>query len=182
MRESAIGHEDEADEESSDPAVSVEERVDCLELGVGKGGFHQRWSGAVLVMDKPLQVAQSREDFVRRRRYVGRVPGPSATDPILSSSELTRILRCPSALLEETAVGFLEESKRKGKGPCLDLVGGVEKGVHVVCHFSHVINGRSRSIGVLVAKEVGQSGLRPLDLAREDCFFADVHVEEAIRI
>jgi hypothetical protein len=133
-------------------------------------------------MDVLLKVAQSREDLVRWGRYIGCVPRPRTADPVLGSSDLARILRRPSTTLKETAVGLLEESKREGKGSGLDLVHGVGKGIHVTGYFTHVFNGRSRSVGVLVAKEIGQSRLSAFDLAGQDCFFADVHVEETIRI
>jgi hypothetical protein len=79
-------------------------------------------------------------------------------------------------------VGLFEESEREGKGSGLDLLRGVGEGINVVGYFAHIINRGSRCVGVLVAKEIGQSGLSTLDLARQNRFLSDVHIEETIRI
>ena len=57
--------------------------MDGLELGVGDTSLQQHWSGPELVVQVPLEVAQSGHDFVGWWRNVYRIPRSGAADPIL---------------------------------------------------------------------------------------------------
>ena len=73
----------EGDQQSSQPTVAVEKRVDGFELNMRQPGLDENGKSVVRGVDEPLQVGHAFLDVVGRRRHEGRVAGTRTADPVL---------------------------------------------------------------------------------------------------
>jgi hypothetical protein len=78
----------QCDEQTNDSAVAIQERVDRLELHVGKPGLDQRRQGIVRVQSLLERGHELGHDLWRRRNEPG-VAGPRAPDPVLCAANGT---------------------------------------------------------------------------------------------
>ena len=88
-REAVANHEEEDDEESAEPTVAVEERMDGLELVVEEGLLDERRQGRLFV-DERFEIVEEVAEFIRWWRNEGRGldRGAGRTDPVLRRAEL----------------------------------------------------------------------------------------------
>ena len=109
--------EEEHDQQPSEPAVAVEERVDRLELVVQQRGLDERWQSRVLV-DEALEIAQQLGRSVRRRRHErgGLDRGAGRPDPVLGGAELARLAIPPADTGEDHGVHLPDEPGTEREG------------------------------------------------------------------
>src|SRR6266498_3703807 len=106
-----LGGKEERHKESTDAAVAIEERVDCLEMRVCEGGLNEDGCRNGIVMEELLQGAHHRENFLVGRWNVAGSARPGASDPVLRSPKLSRrSLSSPHAGKEES-VDFLDQAQ-----------------------------------------------------------------------
>src|SRR6185312_4139701 len=91
LRQHVLRAQEQGDQKASDTSVSVEEWMDCLELGVCQCGLYEDRSGDRVVVEEPLQPADAQQSLVCRRGDEGCVAGARSADPVLCAPELARI-------------------------------------------------------------------------------------------
>ena len=168
--------EHQRDDQSADPAVAVEEGMDGLELHVREGRADERRQ-AVLGVDELIQLAHAGQHLVRGRGHIMRQARARTADPVLRAPELAGLLLRPATLGHELGVHLADETSAQREGP--QARHPVLHRGDVARHFLHVID---RHLEVIQFEEhqVGQRGLRPLDLGREHRFLAHVSVKEQV--
>ena len=87
----------QGDQQSSQAAVAVQERVNGLELNMRQAGLDENGKSVVGGVDEPFQVGHALLDVVGWRRNEGRIAGTRAADPVLGSPEFTGHHGCPAA-------------------------------------------------------------------------------------
>jgi len=78
--------------------VAVDERMDRLELHMDDPGLDDSGKIRALFVEKALKVAHAFEHQFRGRRDIGRISGPTATNPILTLPELSWLFATASPL------------------------------------------------------------------------------------
>ena len=173
-------HQQKRDEQASDAAVTVEEGVDRLEVGVGDGGVHERWEG--LVVEEPLPGIQARHQFLRRRRDIGRVVQGAArrSDPVLAAPELARRRHVPADAPHEVLMQLTHEAQRDWQRR--EALQTVLEGGDVVAHLAQVVGAAVDGAAGLGRQQLAEGRLRPFNAAGEDGFLAHKGADEEVRV
>src|SRR2546423_15098874 len=79
----------ERNQQSTEPAVPVKERMNSLELDMSNSSFDQNRQVRSRLMKKHRQIAHAIENEFRGRWHEDRVAGPTTADPILASAKFT---------------------------------------------------------------------------------------------
>src|SRR4051812_33066062 len=103
------------DQQSPDTTIAVEERVDRFELHVRNGGHHHHGIRRCRVVERTLQPRHQVLDKRGRWRYEVRVAWPGAADPVLGSSELTRLFFAAATAREQLRVHLANQPIREWK-------------------------------------------------------------------
>jgi hypothetical protein len=98
LRDDLLGTENEGDEQSSDPSISIEEGMNGLELRVSKSRLDERRRPHRIVVQEELERSKSGNHLVRRRRDEASVARPGPPDPVLGCPEFTGSSGPPPAL------------------------------------------------------------------------------------
>jgi hypothetical protein len=118
---------------------------------------------------------------LRRRRYEGSVPRARPPDPVLRAAELSGLLVGAAALGKQYTVHLAQESVGDGKAAPDALESMLQRG-DITGDLGHVVQRNTWRFLQLVEEQVGQRGLRPFYLGREHRLFANVGVEEQMRV
>jgi hypothetical protein len=156
--------EEEADQESPDTAVTVQERVDRLELRMSEPDVDQ--CRQLVVVEKPLEVVEGLLHLVNRRRHERRLGqgGVLGADPVLRLAELAGPAVRSAHAGQELPVDLGDQAKRQGE------VGHPREAVvhrpHVVDDLVHILGKPAPGwLGVeLRGQQVLERALGALDL------------------
>src|SRR5947209_7794327 len=85
-------------QQPSQPAIAVEERVNRFELYMNEAGLDQDWKVRSFLMNERLQVGHAVHQALRRWWNKDRFTGACPADPVLASPELARLLSAAAAL------------------------------------------------------------------------------------
>ena len=105
----------ESDEQSSNPAVPVQERVNGLELHVGKCCSKQFGKTIVLRIEEAFERGHAVGDRRVGRRNEDGVSRSRAADPVLRFPEISGHLRTAPSRREQYAMDFAQEANREGQ-------------------------------------------------------------------
>ena len=169
--------EHEGDEYSSHPAVSVQERVDRLELQVGQGDSDQRRHPVVAGVEEEFQVSHAPVHGASRRGYEGRVARPGAADPVLRAAEVARVLVPSASARHQHTVDLPDQAVRQWKPPIEPAEPVSERG-DVVRRLDDVVERSAGRFPDLQQQKVGQRRPDALDPGREHRLLADAVVRE----
>ncbi len=109
----ARGAQQERDQQPTQAAVAVEERVDRLELDVDETGFDEQREVRPLLMQEQLKGAHAIENELRRRRNKSGGAGARAANPVLTRAELAWLFVAPAALGKKHLVDLADEPQRQ---------------------------------------------------------------------
>jgi hypothetical protein len=131
-------------------------------------------------VQEQLQVAHALRQPIRRRRHEGRVARACATDPVLAGAELPRLLVTAATAGQQLAVDLPDQAVGQRQFG-LQAQESVLHRPDVVGDFPGIVRGDAGSLVEFEQQQVGQRGLRALDLRRQHRFLADVRVEKQAR-
>ena len=173
--------DEQRDQQPADAAVSVQERVDRLELHVRESGPHQGRQVAV-GMPPALQRRQNVRDVLGRGRDEAGVARPAAADPVLRAADLAGQLVRAAGAAHQNPVGFAQQAHAERQPIRIrKLPASVRDGSHVVADLLDIV-GSFGATGRFIGDDVRQRGLRALDLRGDHRLLADEPVEEPVRI
>lgn len=182
LAQRALAPEQERDEQPPDAPVPVQKRVDGLELHVRETRAEQGREFQVLPVPEALQIRHALADPMRRRRHEVRRGRPAPADPVLGAPELARALARAAAPREQPAVDLADKPRRERETIPPHPRQAVFERRHVVRDLDHVVNRRARRPLHLEHEQVGERGLRPLDLGGEHGLLPHVGVEEDVGV
>ena len=149
----------EGDQQPAYPAVAIKERVDGLELHMGKRSLEQGPRRS-RVMHEPLECGHAGLHFLRRRRHEDSCSRTSPADPVLAGAELPRVLTGASPPRKEYGVNLAYQPIGQWK-----TFGQASKPVlhrrHVVGDLNDVVEGYARRLFELEEQQVGQRRPNP---------------------
>ena len=104
-----------SDEQASNSAVAIKERMNRLELGMGDRGVYQRRQG--LVMQEPLPGVETAHELRGRRRDVSGLAQrrPGGSDPVLTAPELPGGGHVSPNAPHQEVVHFPHQAQRHGQ-------------------------------------------------------------------
>ena len=175
-QDALLAQQQQRDQQSAKPPVAVEERVDRLELDVDQAGLDQGGQAIGRVVDEQLELAHALLDDVRRRDE-RRVAGPGAAYPVLAAAEFAGILLLPAAGTQEDAVNSPQQPQAQGRTALQPVQAMIYRG-GIVGDLADVVQRHARRILCLELQQFRKRGLRALDLRREQCLLADIHVDQ----
>src|SRR5262245_62639149 len=105
--------EKKRDEQAADPSVSVEERMDGLELDVGEAGAQQHGQPVLLRMQESLESAHAVGNHRVGWRHEGGVARTAPADPVLRATEFTGLVPASASPRKEDTVHLPEQSIRQ---------------------------------------------------------------------
>jgi hypothetical protein len=113
LRQDGTFAQEERDHEPANTSVSVQERMDRLELRMCKSGVDERWQAAV--SQEGFEVPEDFEERVRGRGDVERVVERAAlrTDPVLGVPKLAGLAILTANPRHERGVDLLDEAQRQ---------------------------------------------------------------------
>jgi hypothetical protein len=173
--------EQEGDEKAADAAISVEERVDGLELDVGEADLDQlRKVGRG--MEELFKIAEELRNILGRRGDEGGVVQRAASraNPVLGATQFAGSESSAANALEELFVDLPDQADRQRE--FLEALQAVVHGRDVVDHLIDVagrVRGQNLGFG---GEKILEGALGPFDLAGEHGLLADVHEDEKVRI
>jgi hypothetical protein len=128
-------------------------------------------------VQEALEVGHAVGDGCVRRWHEDRVARTRPTYPVLAASKLARLLPAPSASSEELPVNLADQSSAERETATQAGKPVLHRG-HVVRHLHDVVDGHAWGLLHFEEQQVGERGLRPLDLRREHGLLADIGVEK----
>jgi hypothetical protein len=140
--------EQERDEQAAEAAVTVEERMDRLELRVRQRRLQEDRRLRRLIVEEALEVAHRRNDVAWRRRNEARVAGPRAADPVLRRAELARGHVATTSVGHEHPVDLAQQPARERKA-AFDTREPVRHRLHVVERLGDLSSWNARRVLVL---------------------------------
>ncbi len=96
--------QEQCDEQTPKPPVSIQKGVNGLELDMGERGAEQNRQPACFAIEKPLQLAHTRLHLLRWRGHKACVARAGSSDPILAAAEFAGLLGAAAALSHQGGV------------------------------------------------------------------------------
>ena len=131
-------------------------------------------------MNEALDIGQQIRHALRRRRHERRFAGPRATDPVLRTTQLARLLAAAANAVEQQTVGIAQQAHADRQARRVtQIVLHQPECPQVIGHFFDVV-GIADGKASLFVKEVDQCCLRALDLGSQQGFLTDGAIEQPI--
>ena len=167
----------EGDQKAPHPSVAVEEGMDGLELDMSEAGPQEQGQPVVVRVQKAFQIEHAIGDRGNRRRDETRHTRSQSADPVLRTAKLPGRLVAATAPAEQYLVNFADEPVAERK-ILAQPTQPVFQGRHVVRDLHDIVERDAGRLVQFEQQEVGQRGLRALDLRGKDSLLADIGVEE----
>ncbi len=173
--------EQQRHKQATDTPVSVEVRMDRLELNVNQAcSDHGRKS--VVRMHVAFKICEHAGQEIRWWWHVDRVAGPTATDPVLGATHRSWLLGRATDTAEQKPMGFIDQPDRQREPSGISKLAPSEgQRIQVIANLFYVSRWRRDVIVGFVAQKVHQRGLCPFDLRRKDRLLAHEGVDEPIK-
>ncbi len=171
---------EQRDQQPADTAVSVEERVDRLELYMCQPDPNQ--GGKVAVFMPPLLQGSKRAwNLLGRRRDESLISGSAAANPVLQAADFTGQLVLAADAAHQNMAGVAQKAdvQRQALRIC-KLSPAAGKGIRLVADFSDT-DWTIRPVRSLEGEDVAQRGLRPFDPRSYDRLLPNEVVEKPNR-
>jgi hypothetical protein len=140
--------------------------MDRLELHVDERRLEQRRCRLGLVVEEPLERAETLRERVGRRRHERRVARPGAADPHLRAPDLAGRLAAAARMPHQRLVDVPQQAHGQRQPVGQERPPPLQRG-GAAAHLARVLHRNDRLLLDLVEEEVGQRGLRALDLRGE---------------
>lgn len=165
--------QDQRNQQATDAAVAIHERMDSFELHVGEGGLDDRCRGAVHVVEKAFQGGKAVVELTWRGQHELGLVCAMAPDPHLVAAELAGAALHAAPRGHQGFMHFANQPPAERQTLAQAPHAEVER-VHVAGDFLHVVH-RHTGQGIhLEEHQVRERRLGPFDLRGHDGFLADV--------
>ena len=120
LSQNAGSTQQKCDEETTETAVAVEERMDRFELHVShRRPYQQRNAGMIRVQEALERIEAFHQPF-RRRGHERRITRSCAADPVLGAPKFAGLLAAAAAGAQEYLVNLSDQTKRQWESVITD--------------------------------------------------------------